>query len=45
LVGDPVNNRLVVINPSASALATVSRFGAIDLATGEWTQLLAPSDQ
>jgi hypothetical protein len=45
LVGDPVNNRLVVINPSASALATASRFGAIDLATGEWTQLLAPSDQ
>ena len=42
LVGDPINNRLVVINPMASAWASVSRIAAIDLDTGEWTQLLAP---
>jgi hypothetical protein len=43
LVGDPINNRLVVINPRASAWATNSRVGAIDLDTGDWTQLLAPA--
>lgn len=42
LVGDPINNRLVVINPRASTWAALSRIGAIDLATGEWTQLLGP---
>ena len=43
LVGDPINNRLVVINPVASASASVSSIGAIDLATGEVEQLLAPA--
>lgn len=39
LVGDPINNRLLVINGRENA----SRVGAIDLATGNWTQLLAPT--
>jgi hypothetical protein len=43
LVGDPINNRLLLINGTASAWATASRVGAIDLATGGWTQLLAPT--
>lgn len=43
LVGDPINNRLVVVNPMASAWASVSRIGAINLDTGGWTQLLAPA--
>ena len=36
LVGDSINSRLLVINGRASV-------GAIDLTTGDWTQLLAPA--
>ena len=37
LVGDSINSRLLVINGRANV-------GAIDLATGEWTQLLSPTN-
>ena len=43
LVGDPINNRLLAINGISSAGTPISRVGAIDLATGEWTLLLAPA--
>ena len=49
MVGDPINNRLVLINPQGvwstsgdGRPPTVSAVWAVDLATGEWTQLLAP---
>jgi len=49
MVGDPINNRLVLINPqgvwepSVDGLPpSVSAVWAVDLDTGEWTQLLAP---
>ena len=43
MVGDPINNRLVLINPHSFGLSpAVSAVWAVDFDTGEWTQLLAP---
>ena len=49
MVGDPINNRLVLINPqgarnpSGGGLSpAVSAVWAVDFDTGQWTQLLAP---
>ena len=46
MVGDPINNRLILIHGNAgpwSSLPGEDDVWAIDLDTGEWTQLLAPS--
>ncbi|MDH3730716.1 MAG: hypothetical protein OES13_06295 [Acidimicrobiia bacterium] len=50
MVGDPINNQLVLINPMPwnaedrnTDLDHEGSVWAIDLDTGEWTQLLAPS--
>jgi hypothetical protein len=42
MVGDPINNRLVLINPERGQNPAGSAVWAVDLDTGEWTQLLAP---
>jgi hypothetical protein len=43
MVGDPINNRLVFINPGWNPDSDESLpVWAVDLDTGEWTQLLAP---
>jgi len=43
MVGDPINNRLVLINPhSFGQSPAVSAVWAVDFDTGQWTQLLAP---
>ena len=49
MVGDPINNRLVLINPglwntsSDESLPAGSAVWAVDLDTAEWTQLLSPA--
>ncbi len=43
LVGDAINNRLVLLNAGPWAGTIHNGIGAIDLNTGEWTQILAPS--
>ena len=43
LVGDPINNRLVLMNVGPRAGVAANGVGAIELDTGEWTQLLTPA--
>ena len=46
MVGDPINNRLILINPLKGPrrdLTGDDGIWAIDLDTGEWTELLAPT--
>jgi len=47
MVGDPINQRLILINGIgggwSSEVVTADDVWTIDLDTGEWTQLLAPS--
>jgi len=43
LVGDPVNNRLILLNAGPWSGTILNGIRAIDLDTGEWTQILAPS--
>jgi hypothetical protein len=47
MVGDPVNNRLVLVNGvyGDSWESAADDIWAVDLDTGEWTQILSPSDQ
>ena len=43
LVGDAINNRLVLLDAGPWAGTIRNGISAIDLDTGEWTQILAPS--
>ena len=45
MVGDPINNRLILINSQTGSADSFGRddVWAIDLDTGEWTEILAPS--
>jgi hypothetical protein len=43
LVGDSINNRLVLLNAGPWAGTILNGNGAIDFDTGEWTQIVAPS--
>ena len=41
MVGDSINNRLILMNPLSGD--TQDFVWAVDLDTGEWTEILAPS--
>jgi hypothetical protein len=45
IVGDSINNRLILINAQTGSAEPFGRddVWAIDLDTGEWTEILAPS--
>ena len=45
IVGDPINNRLILINAVSNKADNTGQddVWAIDLDTGEWTEILAPS--
>jgi hypothetical protein len=47
MVGDPINQRLILINGVGGAWwsEAMDDVWAIDLDNGEWTQLLEPSSQ
>jgi hypothetical protein len=45
VVGDPINNRLVLISGVDWLPGITNDVWSIDLASGQWTQILAPSSE